>query len=113
MKTSKSRTKKAAELPKELAPLFWDCDFATLRWRAHRDFIIGRVLESGTFDDWKWLRSTMRDFRLRSWIIERSGRGLSKRQLRYWELILDLPHATVNRWMAAPALKLWESRHLA
>ena len=39
-----------------------------------------------------------------------SGAGLSARQLRFWELILELPHREVNAWLAEPARRIWEAR---
>ena len=36
------------------------------------------------------------DDELRQWIVQHEGRGLSSRQLRFWEVVLDLPHDRVN-----------------
>jgi len=43
-------------LPEEIRPLFWDHDSGMLQWRRDRDFIIGRVLAAGTWDNIRWLR---------------------------------------------------------
>lgn len=37
--------------------LFWDIDCRQLDWEHHRAFIVKRVLEYGTFNDWNLLRS--------------------------------------------------------
>lgn len=97
-------------LPETLRPLFWDTDFDQLAWRVHRDYIIGRVLSAGTWDAICWLRTRVDDQVLRQWIEQRKGRGLSSRQLRFWELILDLPHARVDAWLQSEGRKFWEGR---
>ena len=97
-------------LPKNLRPLFWDYDFAQLTWNADRDLIISRILASGTWASVCWLRGRLPNANLRAWIVQRKAAGLSNRQLRFWELILDLPHRQVNAWLADPARQIWEGR---
>jgi hypothetical protein len=98
------------ELPEFLGALFWDYDFAQLNWRTHRDFITGRVLESGSWDGICWLRSLVGDVGLRDWIDRRHGRPLSAKQLRFWQLILEIPAERVEQWLKAPGRKIWEGR---
>jgi hypothetical protein len=38
-----------------LRPLFWDHRFDDLRWPAHRDLVIGRILQAGGTDAIAWL----------------------------------------------------------
>ena len=97
-------------LPLSLQPFFWDCDFSTLSWETQRDFIIRRVLQSGSWEVVTWLRRELGDVELRRWIEQRRGAGLSPRQLRFWEATLDLPHARVTRWVQAAADQPWERR---
>ena len=106
----RNRQSRHRALPSRLRPLFWDTDFRHLRWPRHRDFVIARVLQSGRWEDIQWLRARIGDRRLRAWIIRRKGRGLSGRELRFWELVLHLPRRSVNRWLQAPALRIWEGR---
>lgn len=98
------------QLPALLRPLLWDYDFEALAWENDRDLIIARVLTSGGWEAITWLRSHVGDRALREWIERHQGRGLSPRQLRFWELILELPHRQVNRWLAAEGRKIWEKR---
>ena len=105
-----SRAIPSSELPGSLEQLFWDHDFARLRWPDDRDFVIGRVLISGTWKAIRWLRRTAGDPRIRDWILRRSGRGLSPPQLRFWELILGLPKADVDAWLAVRTSDPWERR---
>ncbi len=83
-------------LPEMLRPLFWDCDFDQVSWRDHRDYVVRRVLSAGTWDAVCWLRAGLGDVALRQWIEQHEGRGLSSRQLRFWEVVLDLPPELVN-----------------
>jgi hypothetical protein len=97
-------------LPTRLRPFFWDHEFARLSWKADRDLIIGRILAAGDWESLRWLRRRLRDDALREWLAHRRGAGLSAQQLRYWELILDLPRRTVNAWLAEPGRQDWEER---
>jgi hypothetical protein len=98
-------------LPRRLRPLFWDHDFTRLRWGADTDLIVGRILGAGDWEAVRWLLARLPKVVLREWIDRRRGAGLSSRQLRFWELILDLPRDAVDAWLADPARATWESRH--
>ena len=97
-------------VPQAWRPLFWDCDFDGLDWHTHRDFIIRRVLIEGDWDAIRWLRRELGDLLLREWILKHQGRPLSPQQLRFWELILDLPKEDVDRWLQSAARTIWEGR---
>lgn len=97
-------------LPESHRPLFWDVDFDTLTWEADRDFIVGRILASGSWELVLWLRRAAGDGLIRSWIESREGRGLTPQQLRFWELVLELPNVQVNRWLAGRSSGAWEQR---
>lgn len=94
----------------DLNPLFWDVDFETLSWEGHRNFIIQRVLMHGSLAMLRWLREKIGDQALADWIVMHQGGGLSPRQLRYWELILDLPNTQVDGWVEARRESIWENR---
>jgi len=97
-------------LPDELRHLFWDCDFDSLHWPADRDFIVSRVLASGDWDSVQWLRKTAGDGALEEWLMRRKGGGLSPERLRFWELVLDIPHRTVNLWLKPGNGSVWRER---
>jgi hypothetical protein len=63
-----------------------------LSWATDRDLIIARILAVGNWDSLRWLRRRFPDAELRDWLIQRRGAELSSKHLRFWELILDLPH---------------------
>ena len=105
-----AKSTKRPGLPALLRPLFWDYDFKTLTWDDDRDLIIARVLASGTWEAITWLRACLGDRALREWIERHRGGGLSPRQLRFWELMLNLPHRQVNVWLRAERRKIWDQR---
>jgi hypothetical protein len=101
----------SSRLAKFLRPLFWDHDFARLSWAKDRDLIIGRILAVGNWQSLRWLRRRFPDAELRAWLVQRRGAGLGSRHLRFWELILGLPHPQVNAWLAQPGRQAWEGRN--
>jgi len=113
MKTVRSATSRRTRLPQRLLPFFWEFDFGQLTWKTDADLIIGRILTAGDWQSIQWLRRRLPDAALHEWILRRRGAGLSSRQLRFWELILELPHRQVNVWLRDPARLLWEGRHRA
>ena len=97
-------------LPQRLRPLFWDYEFRRLNWKSDSDLIIGRVLAAGDWDAVRWLLRVVPRLELRDWLEQRRGAGLSSRQLRFWELILELPHNEVKAWLADSGRQVWEGR---
>jgi hypothetical protein len=97
-------------LPSEVRGLLHDCDPDRVTWEAHREFLIDRILSDGDWDAVLWLRRTAGDEALRARIVATRGRRLSPRQLRLWQLLLDLPEAEVTVWLAEPARIVWDRR---
>lgn len=106
---SSSKTQ-AIELPEALHSLFWDCDFRTLSWEKHRDFIVARILQEGNWQSVQWLRKTLGDASLKQWLIDQEGSGLPAHKLRFWELKLDLDPEMVTAWLESRTHALWEGR---
>ncbi len=98
------------DLPQMLRPLFWDYKFDQLNWQEHEDFVVRRVLSEGTWENVCWLRRQVGDDALREWITRHQGRPLSRQQLRFWELVLNLPSDLVGTWLAFEARNIWEGR---
>ena len=99
-----------SELPAFLRPLFWDADFAALSWERDRDFIAVRILAAGEWTAVQWLRRELGDDGIRALIERRGGRGLSPQQLRFWEIVLDLPHEQVTPWVGRAKEGTWAQR---
>jgi hypothetical protein len=104
------RKKKAPPLPKKFKPLFWDVDFGSLSWQKHRDYIIGRILERGDWSAIEFVRRKTTDEGIKDWILRREGRGLDNRQLRFWQVVLELDNRTVNAWLARNKTNPWFNR---
>ena len=97
-------------LPEMVRPFFWDCDFSRISWKEDRDFVISRILSHGTWEAIQWLRETVGDEFLCSYLVEHHGKGLSRHQLRFWELILRLPDQTVSAWLSDARRTVWDQR---
>lgn len=97
-------------LPDLLRPLFWDADFSALDWQNDRDFIIRRILQHGSWQAIRWLRTACGDQALRAWLEAHSGGRLNQRQLRFWELILNLPAQEVEKWISQVKSGPWGRR---
>ena len=88
------------KLPKSLKPFFWDVRFERLDGRRDGDFIAARLLESGSWKSILWLCRTAKDDALKQLVRQRCGRGLSRGQLRFWQIRWDLPKRLVDEWLA-------------
>ena len=99
-----------SSLPKNLKAFFWDYDFNLLSWQTDKDLIVSRILAHGDWQSILWLRKKIDNEELRDWIIKRQGRGLEPRQLRFWELMLELPHRLVNSWISNQKQGIWHQR---
>jgi len=97
----------SAPLPAMMRPLFWEYNFRSLSWEKDRNLIVSRILSAGTWQTVCWLRARIGDADLSQWIIRRRGRGLSPKQLRFWELVLDLPHDEVDLWLVNGDQTYW------
>ena len=100
----------AQPLPELLRPLFWEHDFNGLRWPTDRDLVIGRILQHGGDEAVGWIRRTAGDTRIVDWLRLRQGRGLDARQLRFWQVVLELSAAEVDPWVSAARENAWGER---
>ena len=98
------------EFPSDVMRLFWDVDPQTISWELHRDWVIGRVLSAGPWSTILWLRKQLDDETLREWIVRREGRGLDARQLRFWQVILDIPEEIIDDWLSRQENMIWNQR---
>jgi hypothetical protein len=97
-------------LPLELKPLFWEYDFDTLSWDKDRDLVVSKVLNSGSWDNLQWLRGCVGDRYLRDWITAHKGRGMGRRDLRFYQFLFRIPKKLISEWLAAPERKIWDNR---
>ena len=77
-------------IPEQFHSLFWDLDLDTIDIIAHRDFIMGRIMELGSWNSMKWLRKTYSKDQILSYLNNRGKRILPFRELNYWLFIVGI-----------------------
>ena len=98
------------QLPASVSQLFWEYEAGAVSWDAHRDFIVERVLARGDWDALRWIRARAGDEVLRDILTGTRGRSLSRAQLRFWQLLLDLPEEQVTAWLGTKSREIWHRR---
>ena len=99
-----------SELPKDVTQLFWNQNPRDVSWDLHRDWVIGRVLSAGPWSAIVWLRRQLGDRALCEWIVHHEGRGLSARQIRFWQVVLEIPEEIVDEWLKSDSHRIWNQR---
>ncbi len=97
-------------LPECVTRLLWDTEPGSVGLETHRDSLIGRVLAHGEWDAVRWLRASVGDEAIRAWIRTTRARRLSRRQIRLWQILLDLPEHEVEAWLGLPERRVWDER---
>lgn len=100
----------AKPLPPEVRTLFWEYGDGTVSLEVDRELVVGRVLSAGTWEAVRWLRREVGDSFLRDYLSRTHGRLLAPRQLRLWQVLLDLPEDAVTLWIASAARQVWDRR---
>lgn len=83
--------------------LFWDTEFNTISEVKHAHFIIKRVVQKGSVEDWKVIKEHYGMGRLKKEIM--NIRDLDKKSLSFFSLILEEPKEnfrcyTTKQWMS-------------
>jgi hypothetical protein len=86
-------------------------DANRLAWDRDHSLIVGRVPASSRWTAAQLLRRRVGDPALREWLVRNEAGGLSPAQVRFWELVLDLPKAKADAWVRAARATVWERRH--
>lgn len=94
------------KLPKSLKPFFWDVQFARLDGQCDGDFVAARLLESGSWESILWLCRAAGDFALQQLVRQRGGRGLSRGQIRFWQIRWGLPKRLVDEWIQSGHVRM-------
>ena len=98
------------ELPDPIRRLFWEYEEGAVAWEQHRDFVVQRVLARGDWDSICWVRRQAGDDALRDILRRTRGRWLSRAQICFWQLILDLPEDEVAEWLSSEVRQIWDRR---
>jgi hypothetical protein len=97
-------------IPEHLRQYFWEYDPDRLSLDESRHTILLRLLQEGGLDAVQWLRHNVEEEEIRTLLARRRGRGISPKRLRFWALLLDLPDAQVDDWIAAERSSPWSRR---
>lgn len=96
----------ANQIPKGLWPHFQEYDPVRLDLESDADLVIQRTLESGTWEEVRWLFETYGSQRIRLFLVERGERLLTQVAFNYWRKLLG-----VKKWRSSPFLtskgELW------
>jgi hypothetical protein len=85
----------AAELPANVARLFWDTDPEQVDLRAHRDYVMERVMSRGSWSAMRWLRDTYSTDEMADFLV-RKGHRIAPHDLAYWSLIEGIERPTAR-----------------
>lgn len=77
-------------IPEKFRWLFWETNPGEIDLEQHEPYIIERFLEYGTWEGIRWLRKTYNDERIRTYVLKRGYRTLSKKTLSFWKFLLHL-----------------------
>jgi hypothetical protein len=94
-------------LPEDLA---WDLPAGWTLQRRHQGFAIDRIMARGSLEQIRELRLAVGDEALAARLRETAGRGLPRRRLRLFEVLLVIPRDQVDAWLADPRRKVWDER---
>lgn len=79
-----------AKIPKEWHQYFWEVKPEEVDLEKNDYYVIGRVLEHGNIAAVRKLRRHYGDQRLKQFLLSTYARGLSKRIMRFWQVVLNL-----------------------
>jgi hypothetical protein len=109
-RAAENESRTLVTLPPRVRSLFWEHGDRDISAEEHPDFVIDRVLSSGDWQSSRWLRQQVGDAAIRERVTRTHGRHLDPRQLRLWQVLLDLPEAEVTRWLDRDERRLWDRR---
>ena len=97
-------------VPESIAVLFWDAPERPLELVHHRALLVRRVLNEGSWSACRWLLGTLGSGAIAAELRCSAGRGIDRRSLRLWQVLLELPESEVDGWLAIPERKIWDQR---
>ncbi|MFZ4580416.1 MAG: DUF6922 domain-containing protein [Myxococcota bacterium] len=96
------------DIPGAHAQILWDVDEASISLEEHAEFLIGRVLASGSLAQVDWLRKHYGDKRIRDVLVAPGGvRHLSARDVQFWSLILGIAQDLADRLIDEKLTSPW------
>ncbi len=77
------------DAPNLSATLFWDVDYNQIQWEKNYRFVIERVLERGTLDDWREIKRVYGLDKIREAALQ--ARSLDRTTLSFCSTIFRVP----------------------
>lgn len=108
--TAERPTYDGRPVPECVAELFWDARSRPLEIARYELLLVRRVLNVGSWSACQWLRATLGDRTIEKRLRQSRGRGVDRRALRLWQVLLDLPESLVANWLSAPERRVWDRR---
>jgi len=79
-----------SKIPQKMKWLFWSYDINSFNLRADKDYIVGQVLNYGTWEDLKWLFMVYPKKEIKE-VIKNPRRGVwFENVLRFWMLMFNI-----------------------
>ncbi len=100
-------------IPEFLYSFFWEYDLRDIDIVRHADFIIGRIMERGSWESMVWLKKEFPRDVMRNFLEKRGKRILSPRELNYWAFVVGIPAEKRQEWLkkAKEEPHAWRTRH--
>jgi hypothetical protein len=96
------------DIPGDHAQILWDVDESSIDLDLHAEFLIARILASGSLAQVDWLRKQYGDKRIRDVLLEPGGvRHLSARDVQFWALILGIAQDVADRMIDQKLASPW------
>ncbi len=86
----KISTENKKPIPSQIYNLFWEYVPESIDIKTHKDLIIGRVAEMGSWNSMKWLLKTYSKEQILSFLNKRGIQTLPLRELNYWLLMMGI-----------------------
>ena len=77
------------ELPLEFKKYFWDCDYSSLDFKIHKEYVIKRLLSFGDFEEIKFILKNISQQEIKVLINSKGSNLLSKNNYIFWKKISD------------------------
>lgn len=78
-----------------LRSLFWDYDFESVKKKLHSYFVIARVLELGTYEQFEVLKALLSDKKIIEFLKSKKGKKLlSRKSLNFWLIYYEIKKET-------------------
>ena len=76
-------------VPREFKKYFWDIDFDELDFDKQKNFILGRLLNFGSFETFKWIFKTYKNIEVKNLINIKGRYSLSRNSYLFWLKIVQ------------------------